>query len=158
MADNTFENALLRERAYKELRGRRQFVDVIGVSETIRDDSRWHDYCIVALEGRVIHIFKALVALKRGLIFVTDECHTARAPQACQEVELDPFLRKAMLIVEDLVLVIVALDQNADFPALKSQNLRSGIGAVRISHDAGKVHRYPSVAQEPVVTETHACR
>ena len=55
--------------------------------------------------------------LERRPVLVAVEGDPVLAPQPRQQVELDPLLREAVLVVKDLVLVEVALDQDADLLA-----------------------------------------
>ena len=57
---------------------------------------------------------EALAALERRAVLVTVECQGRLAPQAAQEARVDSFLGEPVLVVEDLRLVEVALDQDAD--------------------------------------------
>ncbi|MNC97463.1 hypothetical protein D3C83_151250 [compost metagenome] len=50
------------------------------------------------------------MTFERRFVFVPGERQVRLPPQAAEKVQLDPFFGETMLVVENLFLVVVALD------------------------------------------------
>ena len=67
--------------------------------------------------SRVVDVLEALVADERRLVLVAGERQRRLAPEPAHEAGVDALLGEAVVVVPDLVLVVVALDQDRDLLA-----------------------------------------
>ena len=117
VTDDALDDVGLREGAGQELGRGRELGDVLRVAQSVRHDRRRHDDRRVAAQLRVAHVLERLADLERDLVLVPVEGDPRLAPQPRQEVEVHAVLGEAVLVVEDLVLVEVALHEDADLLA-----------------------------------------
>ena len=103
--------------------------DVFRVAQTVSDHARGHDYGSEIVQLLVAHILKALLALQGSLVLVAEKRQRRLAPEAAHQMEVCIFLGKAMLVVSDLGLVVVAFNENSD---LLSVQLHGDSAACRI--------------------------
>jgi hypothetical protein len=120
VADDPFDDVLLGKRALDEFGGRRALVDVLRVAQPVRHDARRHDDRGVAAQLLVTHVLEALAAFERVLVLVSGERDVLLAPEAGEKMQLHTVLWKPVLVIEDFLLVEVALDEDPDLLALQA--------------------------------------
>ena len=115
VADDSLHNILAREDALQELAGRRQLRDVLRIAQAVGHHAGGDDERRVGVQLVVCHILETLRAVERRTELVSLERDARVPPEAREEMHLVTLFGETKLVVEDFVLVEIALDQYTYF-------------------------------------------